>query len=89
VRGSMELSGSGMSVPNAPPEVKVTEFSGGMTIESEFPVDPKAIEPQSDREMKMRMVAAGDVEKGGRKVRIEVNAEFADRSKRSQVKRSE
>jgi hypothetical protein len=88
VRGKMEMSGSGMSVPNAPPEVKVTELTGGMTIESEFPVDHTAIVPWSDFEMKMRMAATGDVEKNGRKLRIESNMEFANRS-RAQVKRLE
>jgi hypothetical protein len=88
VRRTMEMTGAGMPVPNGPPEVKVTDFTGAMTVENEFPVDPNAVVPRSDTEMKLRMAAAGDVEKAGRKLRIEMNVEFANRIT-AQVKRIE
>lgn len=75
VRGTCEINGSNIGLPNLPPTVKTTKFVSRLQADGFFPVDVKeSVLPSDTTIMEMEMAAGGEIERNGQKVTVQVMA---------------
>jgi hypothetical protein len=74
VRGTYEIKGSGMEMPNMPAGVKISMIASKVTTEGFFPVDVnEAISPSNTVILELEMKAGGEIDNKGEKTQVEVN----------------
>ncbi len=81
LRAAIDMTGSGMAVPTAPPGVKVDQMVASFQMDGDFPIEATELVPAMEMKMAMRMDASGDLERTGQKVRLSVSGKFMKQRK--------
>ena len=81
LRATIDMKGSGMAVPKAPPGVKVDQMIASFQMDGDFPIEGAGIVPTMEMKMAMRMDASGELESKGRKVKLAVSGKFMKQRK--------
>lgn len=77
LRGTFEVSDPDLAPGNIPPGIKVDRTVFSARMEGDCPVDLKSVTPKSAINMAMQVDSSGEMERNGRKFKMEMTVKFA------------